>query len=104
MRGFPMVALLLAVLTATPGTAPTPPPATLIKAARLIDPRTGTALSPAAVLIEDGKITRVGTPARVQSDAPATPKVVDRASAALLPGLIDSHTMLLDVIVPQQAQ
>ena len=50
MRGFPMVALLLAVLTATPGTAQTPPPATLVKAARLIDPRTGTALSPAAVL------------------------------------------------------
>jgi imidazolonepropionase-like amidohydrolase len=105
MRGFPMVTLLLALLAATPGTAQTTPPATLIKAAHLIDPRTGTALSPAAVLIEDGKIIRVGTPARVQSDAPATAKVVDLASATLLPGLIDSHAhLLLDVIVPQEAQ
>ena len=49
MRGFPMATLLLA-LAATPGTAQTPALATLSKAARLIDPRTGTALSPAAAL------------------------------------------------------
>jgi len=105
MRGSPMVTLLLVLLSATPGAAQPAPPATLIEAARLIDPRTGTALSPAAVLIEDGKIKRVGAPARVREEAPAALQVVDLASATLLPGLIDAHThLLLDVIVPQEAQ
>jgi imidazolonepropionase-like amidohydrolase len=105
MRIFSMLTLLLALLAATQTTAQASPPATLIKAGRLIDPRTGSALSPAAVLIEDGKFTRVGAPARLQEDAPATVKVVDLASATLLPGLIDGHThLLLDVIVPQEAQ
>lgn len=105
MRGVPIVTLLLALLAAAQGTAQPPPPATLIEAARLIEPRTGSVLSPAAVLVEDGKIKRVGAPARVQEGAPATVKVVDLASATLLPGLIDGHThLLLDVIVPQEAQ
>ena len=34
---------------------------TLVKAGRLLDPRTGNVLSPAAVLIEDGKIKEVGS-------------------------------------------
>jgi imidazolonepropionase-like amidohydrolase len=105
MRGSPMAALLLALLAAAQATAQAPPSATLVKAARLIDPRTGTALAPAAVLIEDGRIRQVGAPARVQQDAPATVKVVDLGAATLLPGLIDGHThLLLDVIVPQEAQ
>jgi imidazolonepropionase-like amidohydrolase len=105
MRGFATVILLLALQAATQGAEQAPSPATLVKAARLIDPRTGSVLSPAAVLIEDGRIKQVGLPARVQQQAPATVKIVDLASATLLPGLIDSHThLLLDVIVPQEAQ
>jgi imidazolonepropionase-like amidohydrolase len=77
MRGLRMVILVLALMVATQGTAQTAPPATLIKAAHLIDPRTASTLSPAAVLIEDGKIERAGAPTRVQEDAPATVKVVD---------------------------
>ena len=38
---------------------------TLIKAGRLLDPRSGNVLSPAAVLIENGKIKEVGAPANV---------------------------------------
>jgi len=105
MRGLLTATLLLVFLAATPATAQAPPAATLVKAARLIDPRTGSALSPAAVLIEGGKIKRVGAPAQVQDEAPATVKVVDLGGATLLPGLIDGHThLLLDVIVPQEAQ
>ena len=81
------------------------PPAvvSLVKAARLLDPRTGNVLSPAAVLIEDGKIKEVGTPAQVH--APDGAKVIDLGNATLLPGLIDSHThLLLDVIVPPEAE
>jgi len=36
----------------------------LVKAGRLLDPRTGNVLSPAAVLIEDGKIKEVGAPSQ----------------------------------------
>jgi imidazolonepropionase-like amidohydrolase len=79
--------------------------ATLVKAGRLLDPHTGNVLSPAAVLIEGGKIKDVGSPSRVQANAPAGVKIIDLGSATLLPGLIDSHThLLLDVIVPAEAE
>jgi imidazolonepropionase-like amidohydrolase len=78
-------------------------PVTLVKASRLLDPRTGNVLSPAAVLIEDGKIKEVGPPAQVH--APAAVKIIDLGSATLLPGLIDCHThLLLDVVVPPEEE
>ena len=77
----------------------------LVKADRLLDPRTGNVISPAAVLIENGRIKEVGAPSRVQADAPAGVKTIDLGGATLLPGLIDSHThLLLDVIVPAEAE
>ena len=97
--------LLLTLLAASPGPAATSAAATLVKAGRLIDPRSGNVLAPAAVLVENGKISRVGAPAAVQAAAPAMIRVIDLGAATLLPGLIDSHThLLLDVIVPQEAQ
>src|SRR5215472_12762772 len=59
---------------------------TLVKSARLLDPKTGNVLSPAAVLIEDNKIKEVGPPSKVQ--APAGAKSIDLGNATLLPGLI----------------
>jgi imidazolonepropionase-like amidohydrolase len=80
-------------------------PVTLIKAARLLDPRTGNILAPAAVLIESSKIKEVGAPAQVQAKAPTGVKTIDLGSATLLPGLIDGHThLLLDVIVPPEVE
>jgi imidazolonepropionase-like amidohydrolase len=85
--------------------AQSPTPVTLVKAGRLLDPRTGNVLSPAAVLVENGKIKEVGAPSRVQADAPAGIKTIDLGSATLLPGLIDSHThLLLDVTLPTEAE
>jgi imidazolonepropionase-like amidohydrolase len=85
--------------------AQTPAPVTLIKAGRLLDPRTGNVLSPAAVLIEDGKIKEVGAPSQVQQNVPTGAKTIDLGSSTLLPGLIDSHThLLLDIIVPPEAE
>jgi imidazolonepropionase-like amidohydrolase len=85
--------------------AQSPTLVTLVKAGRLLDPRTGNVLSPAAVLIEDGKIKDVGSPSQVQAHAPAGVKTIDLGNATLLPGLIDSHThLLLDVIVPPEAE
>jgi imidazolonepropionase-like amidohydrolase len=79
--------------------------ATLVKANRLLDPRSGNVLSPATVIIEDGKIKEVGPPAQVQAHAPNDVKTIDLGSATLLPGLIDGHTHLfLDIIVPPEAE
>jgi imidazolonepropionase-like amidohydrolase len=83
--------------------AQSPGPATLVRAGRLLDPKTGNVLAPAAVLIEDNKIKEVGPPAKVQ--APAGAKIIDLGEATLLPGLIDSHThLLVDPVVPSEAE
>jgi imidazolonepropionase-like amidohydrolase len=78
---------------------------TLLKVGRLLDPRTGNVLSPAAVLIESGKVKEVGQPTQVQAHASPDVKTIDLGSATLLPGLIDGHTHLfLDIIVPPEAE
>jgi imidazolonepropionase-like amidohydrolase len=88
------------ILAATELAAQSPSPRTLVKAGRLLDPRTGNVLAPAAVLIENDKIKEVGAPAKVQ--APAGVKTIDLGTATLLPGLIDGHThLLMDDIVSQ---
>ncbi|PYL54102.1 MAG: hypothetical protein DMF29_06950, partial [Verrucomicrobia bacterium] len=77
----------------------------LVKAGRLLDPRSGNVLSPAAVLIENGKIKEVGPPSQVQAKAPAGVKTIDLGSATLLPGLIDSHThLLIDPVAPAEVE
>jgi imidazolonepropionase-like amidohydrolase len=84
--------------------AQSPPSVTLVKAGHLLDPRTGNVLSPAAVLIENGKIKEVGSPTQMQAHALGV-KTIDLGSATLLPGLIDSHThLLIDIIVPPEAE
>lgn len=78
---------------------------TVIKAAHLLDPRTGHVLTPAAVLIDGQKIKDVGSPDRMQQAAPPATKVIDLGAATLLPGLIDGHThLLLDIVVPPDAE
>jgi imidazolonepropionase-like amidohydrolase len=76
---------------------------TLVKAGRLLDPRTGHVIAPAAVLIEGNKIKQVGSPAQIS--VPEGCNIIDLGNATLLPGLIDAHTHLfLDIIVPPQAE
>jgi imidazolonepropionase-like amidohydrolase len=101
------ILLSLAVLIVTFGhlAAQSSAQLTLVRAARLLDPRTGNIVSPAAVLIENGKIKEVGSPAQVQTHAPIGVKTIDLGSATLLPGLIDAHThLLLDVVVPPETE
>jgi imidazolonepropionase-like amidohydrolase len=96
---------LSAVLTATQLPAEPSLSLTLLKSARLLDPRTGNVLSPAAVLIENGKIKEVGPPSQLQSHLPNEVKTIDLGSATLLPGLIDSHThLLIDPIGPAEVE
>jgi imidazolonepropionase-like amidohydrolase len=100
-----LVASFFALVSTTQLAAQSPASVTLVKAGRLLDPRTGNVLSPAAVLIENNKIKEVGTPSRVQANAPSGVKTIDLGSATLLPGLIDPHThLLLDVTVPAEAE
>ena len=101
--GISFVLGLVAVVSAAQTPAQSAVPVTLIKAGRLLDPRTGNILAPAAVLIEDGKIKEVGAPAKVQAHPGA--KIIDLGNATLLPGLIDSHThLLMDIVLPAEAE
>jgi imidazolonepropionase-like amidohydrolase len=60
----------------------------VIKAGRLIDPKTGAVINNASILIEGDKITAVGQEAAV----PAGAEVIDLKDKTVLPGLIDCHT------------
>ncbi|MGA8443523.1 MAG: amidohydrolase family protein [Candidatus Sulfotelmatobacter sp.] len=96
---------LVAVVSAVQTPAQSAVPVTLIKAGRLLDPRTGNVLSPVAVLIEDGKIKEVGSPSQLQAHAPAGVKTIDLGGATLLPGLIDGHThLLMDIVLQAEAE
>src|SRR5438552_5548080 len=98
-----VTALCFAMLADWPAVAQPPAVVTLVKAGRLLDPRTGNVLAPAAVLIENDKIKQVGSPSQVQP--PQGARIIDLGRATLLPGLIDSHThLLLDVVVPPEAE
>jgi imidazolonepropionase-like amidohydrolase len=97
--GISFVLGLVAVVSAVQTPAQSVP-VTLIKAGRLLDPRTGNILAPAAVLIEKGEIKEVGSPSQLQAAAPAGVKIIDLGSATLLPGLIDGHTHLfMDIVI-----
>jgi imidazolonepropionase-like amidohydrolase len=101
------VALCVALVLSLPvrQLAQAPPKVTLVKAAHLLDPRTGNVLSPAAVLIQDGKIEQVGPPAQLKANAPKGVQTIDLGNATLLPGLIDSHThLLVDPTVQSEAE
>jgi imidazolonepropionase-like amidohydrolase len=95
---------LIAGLAATaPLRAQSAPSLTLVKAARLLEPRTGNVLAPAAVLIEGDKIKQVGTSS--QLEVPAGARVVDLGEATLLPGMIDGHTHLfMDIVVAPEVE
>jgi imidazolonepropionase-like amidohydrolase len=98
-RNFLLLAVSFFVLfSSVEAAAQAPAPVTLVKAARLLDPRTGDVLAPAYVLIEGGKIKQVGSAAQIGVGAGA--RIIDLGNATLLPGLIDSHTHLLMDIVP----
>lgn len=100
-----LAALFVSLLSIAPLAAQSFDRVTMVKAGRLLDPRTGKVLSPAAVLIENGKIADVGSPSQVQAKAPAGAKIIDLGGATLLPGLIDSHThLLLNIVVPAEAE
>jgi imidazolonepropionase-like amidohydrolase len=97
------VVLVVALHTMPTRSARAANPIILLRARRLLDPRSGKVLSPAAVLIEGDKIKQIGISSQVP--APVGAEIIDLGTATLLPGLIDGHTHLfLDIIVPPEAE
>ena len=63
----------------------------VLRASRMVDVVSGKIVPDAVVLIENGKIAKVGSSLPVPSGA----EVIDLGNVTLLPGLIDCHTHLL---------
>lgn len=57
----------------------------------MLDPRTGSVIQNAVIVVDGGRITAAGANVAVPSGA----RVIDLGNMILLPGLIDSHTHLL---------
>ncbi|HYV96820.1 MAG TPA: amidohydrolase family protein [Gemmatimonadaceae bacterium] len=90
MSKFTALALLftLPVAAQTPAAPPAPPKIVVVKAAHLLDPKTGTLVDNAVVIVEDDKVKQTGSNLAV----PAGAQVIDLQGATILPGLIDCHT------------
>ncbi|HVG30227.1 MAG TPA: amidohydrolase family protein [Pyrinomonadaceae bacterium] len=67
------------------------PPRQAVRAARMLDVRSGNIITNAVVLVENGRITDAGSGLAI----PAGAEVKDLGDVTLLPGLIDAHTHLL---------
>src|SRR3954471_6966235 len=83
-----MRSLILALLLSPLSLAAAQQPI-VVRAARMVDVARGTLVSPAIVLVTNGRITSVGA-----GDVPAGAQTVDLGDLTLLPGLIDPHTHL----------
>ncbi|CAN7394636.1 Xaa-Pro dipeptidase [Duganella sp. LjRoot269] len=92
-RTYALPALLPSLLLAcaTAGAADAPPAAvTAVKAAHMLDVRSGALVDNAVVLISGERITAAGSKLAI----PAGAQVIDLGNKTLLPGLIDMHTHL----------
>ncbi len=86
-------AFCLLLMTSLSGSAQEPAHSAkiAIRAARMIDGKSDTAITNPVILIDGEKISAVGTSLAI----PAGAKVIDLGNVTLLPGLIDVHTHLL---------
>jgi imidazolonepropionase-like amidohydrolase len=74
--------------------APLPAQATLIRAGKLMDVDAGRVLTNQMILVRGGKIEAIGEHLTV----PAGATVIDFSNMTVLPGLIDCHTHLADIL------
>src|SRR5215208_5065895 len=79
--------ILLAVLSSLLGGQQV----TAIRAARMLDVKTGNVISNATIVVTGTRITAAGANVTV----PAGAKIIDLGDRLLMPGLIDAHTHLL---------
>ncbi len=73
---------------------------TAIKAGKIVDPESGTVVSNQTIIVENGKITSIGSGIAT----PANATVIDLSNSVVLPGLFDMHTHLcMDVQAARDA-
>jgi imidazolonepropionase-like amidohydrolase len=82
------IASFILLLASASAFAADAPAITAIKAAHMVDVRSGTLVDNAVVLISGDRITAVGS----QLTIPAGATILDLGNKTLLPGLIDAHT------------
>ncbi len=70
----------------------TPPAIVYVEAGHLLDGVTWTTRDDVAIVIEDGRVAKIGT--RAELPAPAGAVVIDLRGKTVLPGLIDCHVHL----------
>jgi imidazolonepropionase-like amidohydrolase len=91
-RQRPLLLLIALFVLAVQLVAQQAPKHVVVHAGHLLDVKTGKLLSDQTVVIEDGKIARVGSSAEIKASADAM--LIDLSNATVLPGLIDAHTHL----------
>jgi imidazolonepropionase-like amidohydrolase len=90
-----LIALLVvssSIALAAQETRPQPGKKIILRAAKLLDVKTGTTLSDQVVVIQSGKITAVGSAESLKADVDA--ERIELSNAIVLPGLIDCHVHL----------
>ena len=68
-----------------------PVPIIAVRSTRMLDVKSGVYMRDAVILIQNGKVTDIGSDLPI----PAGAKVIDAGTASLLPGLIDVHSHLM---------
>jgi imidazolonepropionase-like amidohydrolase len=86
-----VLASLLAAAIARAESAPAPPAPIVVRAARLLDVKSGRVVAHPVVVVEGERIAAVGAGLR----PPAGATIIELGDVTLLPGLIDCHTHLL---------
>src|SRR5580704_16279186 len=89
-RFFIVAALALAFASFADAQSATAPRVIVLHAARLLDIRKGTVITPGEVLVSGDRIVEVGAAVK----HPAGAEVIDLGDRTLLPGLIDAHVHL----------
>src|SRR5512138_3858538 len=69
-------------------------PVKAIKAGHVIDPSTGTSLPGVVILVEGRVVKAAGPDVKIPKDA----EIIDLAGLSVLPGLIDGHTHVCEMI------
>lgn len=94
MKRFTVAVLLVAFALPAVAQQTKTPIVIAIKAAKLLDVRTGNYAADQMIWIEGDRIKAVGRSAGVQRQMPSGAKIVDLSSATVLPGLVDCHVHL----------